>query len=990
MQQQQSVDRQPSPRYQVPPGFDRSLANTMTSKPEEYEMDGFQTKDDGICENPGYEDKFSPPSSPYIGGNKPVFGNKPADKTGLRWQQAVKKSNMQLPSSNPNFQNLVQVGLMYNMPVTDVDMDDFMEERRQRQSEILAQSPASNSGRRSTAKPRGSPGINNAAHKTLRAISGGFSQSGSVLTLGGRNILMQPGAKELNKAHKILKNMANNTMAMVDKKEKIQEIQGDLKELGYQGIKGCRLSWILFWSGIHSWFQRKTHEIGQSTLWASSIKKLAGTHGHHVGTYFVFLRWCFFINLYIGLMWLFFVITPYMVFYRFEEPSPYKVIDFTDDFKDHSAQTNVIGLFNGGGWLNASAYFIGSYNFPQSNYTTERQDRFAAIYDVKSAYLWVGLSYLIISFILIFAGIKAQIGKQLKRKSRFSDELPFALFTRYDYSLIQRRSVNIRRKEIINEMVMYYNDAEKQEAYREKLRTRFWSLMAKRIAINVIVVSILVGALSGVFYSFQAFSTSSNDILKLMPALILAMVNAACPFIFEILAELEEWPTPLMVIQLSILRSVVLRIVGFYVALYAIYVRRISSGCWENLVGQEMYTIFIIGSFVFEIITSGLIDMLLTTMYNRFPKLRGVLKTPAYFDSIKKTLELVYAQAVIWFGTPFCPLLPFVGCLRILVLFYLQKWSTMTWCKPKDTPFASKYSLPNMVWYLLLGAYIMALVPIGYSFSQLQMSGAYMNPDINEFADYSGEDQRTWHQRFVIFPDNDVLFAYPNCTTDSLPLQSLEAMDCQQCLKPQTTPPSYTAFCWNYFVYINGTIPMTGSKLVPYTDFCEACPPGCGPFRNQDSAYDTLITTYRKWPDGVQQLFIFLGTGTFTIILAFVLISILCIFQARANQRNKMLEKAELELAMERLDRRFIMRHYKPVDPESMKFNDVSTSLADRKGDSADNPLHSQSELKHHISSQGLRQRTDGVNAKTGFEAPSATKKEEEEEMKAFLQPMQI
>jgi hypothetical protein len=64
----------------------------------------------------------------------------------------------------------------------------------------------------------------------------------------------------------------------------------------------------------------------------------------------------------------------------------------------------------------------------------------------------------------------------------------------------------------------------------------------------------------------------------------------------------------------------------------------------------------------------------------------------------KKILELTYAQAIIWFGSFFCPLLPVAGILRVFVLFYIQKFSTLRFCQPKGTPFQAKHSLPWLIW----------------------------------------------------------------------------------------------------------------------------------------------------------------------------------------------------------------------------------------------------------------------------------------------------
>jgi len=92
----------------------------------------------------------------------------------------------------------------------------------------------------------------------------------------------------------------------------------------------------------------------------------------------------------------------------------------------------------------------------------------------------------------------------------------------------------------------------------------------------------------------------------------------------------------------------------------------------------------------------------------------GMFPLPAYFDTVKKILELSFAQALIWFGVFFSPLLPLVGVVRCFILFYVQSWSTNTFCSPKGTPFQAKVSFSGVIW-ITLGVHLMVgFVPCWY------------------------------------------------------------------------------------------------------------------------------------------------------------------------------------------------------------------------------------------------------------------------------------
>ena len=91
-----------------------------------------------------------------------------------------------------------------------------------------------------------------------------------------------------------------------------------------------------------------------------------------------------------------------------------------------------------------------------------------------------------------------------------------------------------------------------------------------------------------------------------------------------------------------------------------------------------MYSVLVI-SFVVEIVTSIAIDPVRKALYERTSWFRNYLPT-ARFQTIKCTLEMLWTQAMVWFGMFFCPLLPLLGALKHFSLFYLKKWSTMRVC----------------------------------------------------------------------------------------------------------------------------------------------------------------------------------------------------------------------------------------------------------------------------------------------------------------------
>lgn len=106
-----------------------------------------------------------------------------------------------------------------------------------------------------------------------------------------------------------------------------------------------------------------------------------------------------------------------------------------------------------------------------------------------------------------------------------------------------------------------------------------------------------------------------------------------------------------------------------------------SFQCWESYVGQRIYTQFVVGSIVVELFFNIFYDKWALWAYRKFgDKLLGVIllaNEPPEFEVVEKALTLSYDQALVWVGSFFCPLLPLVGVLRAILMFYTEKWSTL-------------------------------------------------------------------------------------------------------------------------------------------------------------------------------------------------------------------------------------------------------------------------------------------------------------------------
>jgi hypothetical protein len=136
-----------------------------------------------------------------------------------------------------------------------------------------------------------------------------------------------------------------------------------------------------------------------------------------------------------------------------------------------------------------------------------------------------------------------------------------------------------------------------------------WFIYFKRTLVSTLVFAILCGSCYAIYLSMERFAYSPELIKSLIPSLVMGTLGAALPFIFEALAEMEDWATPLFVIEITVYRCIAVKIAIFLFFIIGINNSLKNYHCWETTVGTESYKYFVVGVFFFEIWTSVAVDM---------------------------------------------------------------------------------------------------------------------------------------------------------------------------------------------------------------------------------------------------------------------------------------------------------------------------------------------------------------------------------------------
>eukprot|EP00053_Salpingoeca_punica_P019461 m.197032 g.197032 ORF g.197032 m.197032 type:complete len:808 (+) comp17657_c0_seq1:69-2492(+) len=758
-------------------------------------------------------------------------------------QEHMRDLMNQLPSAHPEAYTIVEASRATGRPVNADIIEEIIEEVNM-QNEQPGNVSRTLSRHAQLARSRRS-------RNTQRRKSSKRSVMSSMLD--------EETQEAIYEAKHILENVRNQTAKMTTKLDIYREEQKQLAE-----AKTQLPWWYIFLAEVYHvtgwlWHGLKSQVKGFG-FWNQSIKSLEGKHGAAVGTFFTFHRWCLLLNLLIAMIWVGFVIIPTAVKPGFDSSGKNLVPPPEDVTSDLGA--NLVGLITGGAKMNRTAYFIGSYFM-----TLDQQA--SNDYKMPLAYLMCCGAYMFLSFYLIYLGVYRAVNRNAALSDEGQHVISEIVFTSYDHSLTDPKSIRVKRGSLVRLLREIMDEETFKKEYDMKEKHRIY---AKRVLVNIIILIILALSLWAVQASVTSFADDKNEAARLIPSIILSGFNLALPVAFEQLARYEEWRTPLFVIQLSVIRAVVLRLVGLFVFFYTVFTRRDAYMCWESFVGQQAYNLFMV-VFLFELVTSIAIDPVKRYMHNRFEWTHKYFQT-ARFQTIKNTLEIIYGQSIVWFGTFYCPIMPVLAVIKLVVLFYVKKYATMHFCAPPERAFKATHSLKGLIYFVMLLALLGIAIPLGYTIVQLPTSGAYMPSGYQE-----------------MFTNVSPLL--PTCATANA--------SCLDCLSSSRVDSAVVCF--------KPTSTSTGSAL-QLGDLCDLCPSGCGPFRNQDSVYRTMKDEFDSWPSFIQHVLNIVGTLSFALIILFVIGTWLLFVRAENDARSELIVKLKNERDIERIDKIWILEKY--------------------------------------------------------------------------------
>nr|XP_022314925.1 transmembrane channel-like protein 7 isoform X3 [Crassostrea virginica] len=505
------------------------------------------------------------------------------------------------------------------------------------------------------------------------------------------------------------------------------------------------------WRKFQIWRKEMSYKLEP---WGSWLKNVEGHQGTGVVSYFVFLRWLFFLNLFIFLLIMLFVTIPYIVSanagytYRVQGTSisgvnvaneqtcsPLYVVNVSS-----SAQTLVQDFLQGSGWMEKTAMFYGFYDSQDLTFGMWS-------YVMPLAYLMTSLVILLLSLITMARYTMQSFRENLEdvnEKHQYCNRV----FGGWDFALSEVETAELKHRSLYKDLVgelaeQRHHLARKNMSSNEKCR-----LYTARFFINFLVFCILVGSGYLIYWvtdwvtSFLAApdAKTNNDafivlLVEFLPSLTITALNGIVPLIFGLVVKAENY-TPEFTIKITLIRTVFLRLASLAVLIATIYrivtcsdkeaTCNVGQGscdelrCWETYVGQNFYKLIVLDFLVKVGVTLGyeLPRKILTTKCDA-----AVCKKvgPAEFDIPKNVLDIVYTQTLCWLGFFYAPLIPALATISFFVLFYLKYLSAMYNTNPPEIPYKASKS-NNFFMIVLMIAFFLCCLPVGYTMVKLAPS----------------------------------------------------------------------------------------------------------------------------------------------------------------------------------------------------------------------------------------------------------------------------
>jgi hypothetical protein len=496
------------------------------------------------------------------------------------------------------------------------------------------------------------------------------------------------------------------------------------------------------WQRRKVWQQMKSRWKEMYTkleLWRHSLKKIEGNFGTGVVAYFLFIKWLMFLNLFIFLFILLFIIIPALVLVPQESPVNATLVEeCSKTYFNLSVDSGFLDWVQGTGNMERTIMFYGYYTYKLVS--ADGGPHF--YYNLSLAYIAIAVVYLLGSLAVMVKSAAQGFKERLVEGEGQFYQYCNLVFGGWDYCIHNEKSANIKHKALYIEMKACLEAEKLEEERQNRSRDEMIKLVLIRCIINLIVLVVLSGALTLIYYTFY-FSQEklkkdllSPDtelehlykfILEFLPSIVIVGLNLLVPNLFAYLVSFERY-SPLFVLRITLLRTVLLRLASLIMLMFSLKDIIICDDpdscscedhpvCWETYVGQQVYKLVILDFVTHILITFALNwPRMLIAKYSKSKVAKFIGEQE--FELPKHVLDLVYSQTLCWLGSFYAPILPLVAMLECCLLFHIKKFACLVNSKPSSTVYRASRS-NSLFMVVLLISFIVAVLPVAFAIAEI-------------------------------------------------------------------------------------------------------------------------------------------------------------------------------------------------------------------------------------------------------------------------------
>ena len=514
-----------------------------------------------------------------------------------------------------------------------------------------------------------------------------------------------------------------------------QERQEEITRYRYFKLR-LAMGWSLFKTAAREW-------IHSFELWRNHHKEVEGRFGNGVLSYFIVLRWLLLLNLIIFVLTFGLVALPASI----QASGHGRNCTFVSQTNTSSVADQILDFMTGQGWITNTIMFYGSYPpydviLPGSH-----------TYRLPLAYILVGGAYFVLSLILMLNNLATSFQSTFIDSGGSFQSYCNKVFASWDYCICDRNTADFKRSYIAQEINISLAEEERKRRVRSRSDKEKYKLYAMRLFLNLVFIpAVWYLTIVSVIVAVEERTNSEKKVkyqnqlvqyvIRAALSLAITAPNIILPPLFEFLTIFEDY-SPRAELAVNLWRRVFVKLSTIGVLISVLYDKRDPdcSICWENEIAAQMYMLVWIDLFVI-FLTSVVLDVVRKQLTTRFRCCRGIGESP--FEIPENVLDLVYGQCLIWIGTFFSPLLPAMGALKLVVLFYMKKLNLVYNNRMPNKPY--QRARANYIFtLLLLFAFMMCFALVGYGTTLVPPSccGPFSNTNCDK-------TKRMFHQVSVV------------------------------------------------------------------------------------------------------------------------------------------------------------------------------------------------------------------------------------------------